>query len=226
MLSLVCAAVLSTTTAAEIPAAPAPPVPSPEYVASMPLAAPSLVEGGSSGFSYTYLEAGFTTYDVEDLNDANVDTYYARGSLGLFHFLYGFASYENSSLDFQNTDTNQVTVGAGAHFDPLDSLSLYGEAGWIYNKVSSDDHSLEGEKGGYRLGGGVRWMALPWSGGGLELDGELGYIDLENQIASDDKPTYWNAGARVHFLGHFSVGAAYERLDVDDRLMANLRFSF
>ena len=69
-------------------------------------------------------------------------------------------------------------------------------------------------------------MALPWSGGGLELDGGVGYIDLTNMIASSEHPMVYAAGARVHLLGHFSVGAAYERLDVDDRLVANLRFSF
>ena len=225
MFPLVCALVLSATNTLESPVI-APAEPTSEYVASMVLSPPPFAEGGGSGLSYTYIEAGFTTYDVQDLNNDSVDTYYARGSLGLFHFLYGFAEYENSSIDFQNTDTNQVTLGAGAHFDPLDSLSLYGEVGWVYNSVSSDDGNIDGTENGYRVGGGVRWMALPWSGGGLELDGEVGYIDLDHLIASDTKPTYWNAGARVHFLGHFSVGALYEKIDVDDRLVGNLRFSF
>ena len=225
MLSLLSSLVLSATPAAEVPANPAPLDPSPELVASMALASPP-AEGGGAGLSYTYVEAGFTTYDVEDINNDNVDTYYARGSLGLFHFLYVFGVYENSSLDFKNTDSNQVELGVGGHFDPVSSFSLYGEAGYLYNSVSSDDSSLESDKSGYRVDGGVRWMALPWSGGGLELDGGVGYIDLENGLASSQHPTVYTAGARVHFLGHFSVGAAYERIDVDDRLVGNLRFAF
>ena len=226
MFPLVCALVLSATTTPES-SATAPPGPSPELVASMPLALPAPpAEGGGADLSYTYVEAGFTTYDVHDLNDDNVDTYYLRASLGLLKFLYVFGKYENSSVDFQNTDTNQVELGVGGHFDPLSSLSVYGEAGYLYNSVSSDDNSLESDKSGYRVDGGVRWMVLPWSGGGLELDGGVGYIDLTNMIASSEHPMVYTAGARVHFLGHFSVGAAYERLDVDDRLVANLRFSF
>jgi hypothetical protein len=189
--------------------------------------APLPLFGDDAGWaSYTYIEAGFTTYDVEELDDDNVDTYYARGSLGLFSILYGFAEYENSSIDFENTDTNQVTLGAGAHFEPLSALSLYGEIGWLYNSVSSDDGDVDGTENGYRVEGGARWMALPWSGGGLEVNGALGYIDVDNYIASDENPTYWNLGARVHFLGHLSVGATYERIDVDDRLIGNARFSF
>ena len=216
------------TPAASVEAPPDLPLfdPNPALVAPLSLAPSPLFEGGDSGFSYTYIEAGLTSGDVEDLDDESVDTYYARGSLGLFKFLYGFAEYENSSIDFENTDTNQVTLGAGAHIDPLDALSLYAEIGWVYNSVSSDDGNIDGDENGYRVGGGVRWMALPWSGGGLELDGEIGYIDLDHVIASDETPTYWNAGARVHFLGHFSVGALYEKVDVDDRLVGNLRFSF
>jgi hypothetical protein len=226
MFPLVCALVLSTTPAAEIPASTFPYDPSPGFVASMPLAPPPVAEGGGADLSYTYIEAGFTTYDVEDLNNDSVNTYYARGSLGLFKLFYVFGEYENSSIDFQNTDSNQVTLGAGAHFDPSAKLSLFGQVGWIYNSVSSDDSSIESDKGGYRVDGGVRWMALPWSGGGLELDGGVGYVDLENGLASSEHPVIYDAGARVHFLGHFSVGAMYERIDVDDRLIGNLRFSF
>ena len=219
---------LATTPAVEIPTEPSIFDPNPALVAPLSLAPLPIFDegGGGSGLSYTYVEAGFTTYDVDELDSESVNSYYAKGSLGLFKILYGFLEYENSSIDFENTDTNQVTLGAGAHFDPMDKLSLYGEIGWIYNSVSSDDGSIDGNENGYRVEGGARWMALPWDGGGLELDGAVGYIDLDKIIASDNNPTYWNAGARVHFLGHFSVGALYEKLDVDDRLIGNLRFAF
>jgi hypothetical protein len=69
-------------------------------------------------------------------------------------------------------------------------------------------------------------MVLPWMGGGLELDGGLGYIDLKNQLASSNYPTVYDLGARVHFLSAFSVGAMYEKIDVDDRFLGDVRFSF
>lgn len=191
------------------------------------VAAPAFFNGGEGAeLSYSYIEAGLTTYDVDDLSNDNVDTYYGRVSVSLLKLLYVFGQYENSSTDFQNTDTNQVTVGAGAHFDPSPRISLYGQIGYIFNSVSSDSSSLEGDESGYRVDGGVRWMVLPWSGGGVELDGGVGYIDLKNQLASSEHPTVYDVGARVHFLGHFSVGATYEKIDVDDRLLGDVRFSF
>lgn len=190
------------------------------------VARPFFLGGEGADLGYSYVEAGFTTYDVHDFNNENVDTYYGKLSWSLLKLFYVFGSYENSSTNFQNTDTNQVEIGAGAHFDPLSKISLFGEIGWRYNSVSSDSSGLDGDESGYRVGGGVRWMALPWSGGGLELDGGLGYIDLKNQLASSDTPMYYDLGARVHFISFLSVGLTYERIDVDDRLIGNVRFTF
>ena len=183
-------------------------------------------EAEGAALSYSYVEVGFTTYNVEDFSNDNVDTYYGRVSFGLLKFLYVFGWYDNSSTNFNNTDTNQVTLGAGAHFDPSPKISLYGQLGYIFNSVSSDNASVEGDESGYRVDGGVRWMALPWTGGGLELNGAVGYIDLKNQLASSDHPMVYDVGARVHFLGHLSVGATYEKIDVDDKFLGDVRFSF
>jgi hypothetical protein len=158
--------------------------------------------GGDEGadLGYRYVEAGFTTYDVDDFNNEKVDTYYGKLSWSLLKLFYVFGQYENSSTDFQNTDTNQAMIGGGAH--------------------------LDGNETGYRVDGGVRWMVLPWMGGGIELDGGVGYIDLKNQLASSNYPTVYDLGARVHFLSAFSVGAMYEKIDVDDRFLGDVRFSF
>ena len=190
------------------------------------VARPFFLGGEGADLGYSYVEAGFTTYDVNDFNSDNVDNYYGKLSWSLLKLFYVFGQYDNSSTNFQNTDTNQVTIGAGAHFDPLSKLSLYGQLGYIYNDVSSDDTSLDGSESGYRVDGGARWLVLPWSGGGVEVDGGVGYIDLKNQLASSEHPMVYDLGARVHFINYLSVGLMYERIDVDDRFIANVRFTF
>ncbi|GEM_PF-4321581 len=45
-------------------------------------------------------------------------------------------------------------------------------------------------------------------------------------FGSDDKPLYFEVGARVRFFNAFSVGLAYQQIEDDDRVLGNVRFSF
>lgn len=171
-----------------------------------------------SEFSYSYLELGITQYDVDDLDD-EADTYYARGSIGILDFLYGFAQYENQDFDIEDGDRDLITVGGGAHFGILKNLDLIAEIGWLFTDSDFDDDS------GIVASGGARWMALPWDRGGLELNAEIGYYGIDN-FGSDDKPVFWELGARFHFLTAFSVGLAYQQIEDDSQAIGNVRFSF
>ena len=108
----------------------------------------------------------------------------------------------------------------------IGGLDALAEASWVYNDVSSDLEDLDDSNSGYRLFGGARWLVLPWDGGGVELEGGAGYLDLENNLASEDESFFWEHGARLHFLRWFSVGASYTMLEDDQALAANARFSF
>ncbi len=195
----------------------------PEY---LPLAAQDGPQG--SPFSYTFVEVGAIAMEIDDLSssDDDVDAFYGRGQLGLFDFLYVFGEYENQSADFQNTDTDLISLGAGAHLGLAHTLDLMGEVGWLYSDVSSDLSTLDDTTNGYEVRAGLRWMLTSWEGGGLELNGGGLYVELENQLASDDERLGWEAGARLHFLKLFSVGAGYAMLEDDDQASLNARVSF
>jgi hypothetical protein len=85
---------------------------------------------------------------------------------------------------------------------------------------------LDDSANGFEARVGARWMPLLWDGGGLELDGNIVYVDLSNRLGSDSYVTGWEAGARFHFLRLLSVGAMYGMLGQDDEVNVNARVSF
>jgi hypothetical protein len=189
-----------------------------------PLALQAPDDPSGSPFSYTFVEVGARQLDVDQV-DVDVDSYYARGSLALLDFVHVFAEYENQEFDVDDTDSDLITLGAGVHFNVIQNLDLVGEAGWLYSDATSDLSALDDTTTGYTIFGGARWMAMPWDGGGLELNGGIGYVDLKNRLASEDKAAAWEVGARMHFLGALSIGATYEVLEEDDALVGSVRFS-
>jgi hypothetical protein len=176
-------------------------------------------------FGYTYLEVGAMQFDPDGVSK-DVDSYYARASLSLLDFLHIFGEYQRQDLDISSTSTDQFALGAGVHFSVLHNLDLLGEASWLYQDATSDVSTYDDNTNGYELFAGARWMALPWHDGGLELNGGVGYIDLDSRLASDDTTEFWQAGLRLHFLRSFSIGALYEQQGDDDGVAANLRFTF
>ncbi len=198
-----------------------------EFLAPRPVvaAAPALEPDADSMLSYTYVEVGVAKNEVDDFDD-DVEIFYGRGSLNLLVWFYLFGEYSNQSTDFENTDTDQMTLGAGAHFGVLPNLDLVGEIGFLYNDVSSDLDELDDSDTGYRTFFGARWFALPWTSGGLELNGGLGTLKLDNRLGSDDDPVFWNVGVRAHLLRFLSVGVTYEKIEDDDVILGGVRFSF
>jgi hypothetical protein len=197
------------------------------FTATTPLVSAAAEEDSkrSSAFSYTYIEVGATRFNVDTIDDT-ADIYYGRASLNLLGFMYVFGEYQNQSVDFANTKTDRTELGVGAHFAIMPKLDLFGEVGWLYNNISSDVSNIDDTTNGYEALAGARWMVMDWSDGGLELNGKLGYIDLKNQLASDDSSSIWGLGARVHFLKHMSIGTEYAMQGSDDEVSLNARFSF
>ncbi|MCY2959774.1 MAG: hypothetical protein NTY35_06375 [Planctomycetota bacterium] len=225
---LACFLVIPAFASAPLPADSLALSPLAEFLAPAPAATkvpvPPVADADSL-LSYTYVEVGAARNDVDSF-DENVDTYYLRASLNLLKLFYVFGEYSNQSTDFANTDTNLLTLGGGAHLGVLPSLDVYAELGAMFSDVSSDANDLDGSEVGYRLAGGVRYLLLEWSGGGLELDGALGTMDLDNRLGSDDNPTFWGFGARAHFIKFLSVGLAYEKIEDDDQILGGVRWSF
>ena len=193
--------------------------------ANLPVATEDAPE--KAKISYTYIEVGWASLTLDDNSVTNddVNTWYVRASLGLGLF-HVFGGYENQAIGFKDTSTNLYQLGAGVHFGLTPKLDLVGEAAWLYSDMSSDLSTLDGTTDGFEGRAGARWMPMLWNGGGFELDGNFIYVDLENRLASDDSGTGWEAGAQVHFLEMFSMGATYSVVDSDDTMSINARWSF
>ena len=216
---------VSTPPAGNLDLTSAPAFDSTELSAITPRAAPWVQDHTKAPFSYTYVEVGAAKFDVDQIDETS-DIYYGRASIAFLDFLYAFGEYQNQSNDFQNTDSDLIELGGGVHFNVMPTLDLFAEVGWLYSDVSSDLAQLDDTTEGYEALGGLRLMALPWSGGGLEVNGGVGYVDLNNRLASDDAATEWEVGARLHFFNMLSVGATYAVLGDDDYATANVRVSF
>jgi hypothetical protein len=175
-------------------------------------------------FSYTFIEAGATRSDLDEIDDT-ADTYYGLASLDLFEFIYIFLGYENSSIDFDNTETDRWTAGAGVHFDVARNLDLLADLGFLYTDLSADSIS-DTSSNGHRLRAGARWLPVRFGEGGLELSGRGIWIDTGSDYFGDDRSVGFDLGVRVHFLRHLSVGAGYEKLEDADSGSLNARFSF
>jgi hypothetical protein len=197
--------------------------PAAETLAPTLAAMPAQHEDGSH-FSYTYIEVGASQYDVDDLDD-EADSYYAAASLalGMFHIIAG---YENTEIDFGDSSSDILSLGAGAHFSLTPDLDIAGDISWLFSDVDSDISGLDDSENGYVIRAGPRWMPWDWSGGGLELNGELMWIDLKNRIASEDEAFGYGVGARVHFIELLSIGANYRIIEDDDVVAVNARVSF
>lgn len=199
---------------------------------SAPPRSPLQSAGERDLLSYTFLEAGYFSTDLDGFDDAT-DAVQARLSIGLFDFLYVFGEYTAESLDaVQNAnslgeiDNDAIALGAGAHFALGSNLDLVGEAAWLYNDLQSDQLSnLDDTNNGWTAFAGARWLALPWSGGGLELNGGVRWTD-QVTLLTDDEVNSWEAGARVHLLSALSVGARYIVHEDDSTWGVNVRLSF
>ena len=198
-------------------------------LAADPSAAPAWLpiakadEKGSSLLSYTYAEAGFSRTDV-DVVDDDADALYLKGSFGFLKFFNVVAGAERAETSFDDITVDTYFVGGGAHFGILPQLDAVGELTWLYTKLNSDSFSSDNDTG-YSLYLGGRWIALPWSGGGLEIAGGYRYLNVDS-LASDAVTNAWELGARVHFIKFLSVGLFYAFIEDDRRATLNVRFSF
>jgi len=202
------------------PAAPALAFSAPELAALYVPAA----DDGEFHFSYTFVQLGYSVTKLDKIDD-DVKGLTGRASLGLLGFAYVFLDYANSTTNFNNTDSDLYGLGAGVHVAVQPHLDLVGEAAWLSNNISSDLSTLDESNDGWTALAGARMLAVPWEGGGLELNGGFRWIDLKG-LLSDQKTGAWEVGARVHFLKMLSVGASYSFLEQDRQWGIDARVSF
>lgn len=190
---------------------------------AVPVATTAAAEGDGSTFSYSYIEIGARSQDLDAVNE-DADAYFGKASLELFGFLYVFGGYENQSVDFQNTDTDLWSLGLGAHLPVGANFDVHGDVSWLYSDLSSDTFDESSSGALVRLA--ARWMALRFSGVQIELDGGALWYSLDDSLLSEEDSAGFEVGTRAHFLEALSVGLVYTAFDKDDSVSLDARFSF
>lgn len=196
----------------------------PDPVAAEPgLLVPIPRNSDEANFSYSYAELGYSVTKI-DVTDHNADAYYLRGSFGFLKYFHVIGGVERQSTSVDDAKLDEFDLGAGVHFPVLDKLDLLAELSYVFNDINSNSGGSDTNTGymGYL---GARLMALPWDGGGLEIDGGYRYLRIDSLLSESDS-NQWEIGARVHFLNHFSVGGRYVFIQQDHMYAFDVRFSF
>ncbi|MCQ8891150.1 porin family protein [Pseudoalteromonas carrageenovora] len=168
--------------------------------------------------NFNYVSAGYLNGDI-DGDDADGWTLDGSTLLGENFFLSGQYQTVGNSDDGLDVDLNWLSAGAGYRTAISASTDFYGlltyenveaEASYRGNSASEDEN-------GYGLSIGVRSMLSD----SIELDGRLGYIDIE-----DESETSITLGARYYMNKNFSIGANYTTIDELDLVSLTARYSF
>ena len=168
--------------------------------------------------NFNYVSAGYLNGDI-DGDDADGWTLDGSTLLGENFFLSGQYQTVGNSDDGLDVDLNWLSAGVGYRAAISASTDFYGlltyenveaEASYRGNSASEDEN-------GYGLSIGVRSMLSD----SIELDGRLGYIDIE-----DESETSITLGARYYMNKNFSIGANYTTIDELDLVSLTARYSF
>lgn len=180
----------------------------------------------SFDLSYTFFELGATTTDVQSAGDNQLESYYLRGSLAI-SALQIVGEYERA--DFERTDPSfdLYRLGLGGHGEIAPRLDLQGDLSWLYLDPSSRLPGIGQSGQGWEARGGLRWLALPWYGGGIELAGNVSFRDLERAFATREDQWGWELEGRAHLARILSFGLSFRQRGGDDESwIFNARLSF
>ena len=182
-------------------------------------AAPAVVV---SEFSYTYLQVGWSKQDVQGTSD-DLHSVDLKGSLTIFPFLHALASYSEGQLEYLGSTNRdqQFGLGLGTHFGLLPDLDLVAEAQWLFRKVDApiDDSN------GIDLLVGARWKAFDIGPFDVELFAGARYVGVNDLVLGKSEVSGWEAGTRLHFLEHVSIGGTFQRLSDQESVAIDLRAS-
>lgn len=163
---------------------------------ALALAAALPVAAQASDLDYSYLQAGYSSADVEGIN---FDGWAIKGSLAFGESFYGVAGYEKGSKS--GVDLEQTRVGLGYRYGLSDRTDLFGEASYLHEKVPGFGDN------GWGVAGGVRTML----GQNFEATAKLTYADVNDFGAG------WGAGVGgvYHFTKTWGAYASYDYADRD-----------
>jgi hypothetical protein len=172
------------------------------------MAGPSIAEPAlaqtQKGFSYTYAELNYKSFDSDDA-DQTFDGFELKGSFEIMLNIFLQASYQKLSDDF---DLDRYRFGAGWHLPVGDKLDLFGILSYAKDDVEGpgSEDGIQGEVGG-------RFWLLEK----VELNGEAIWADV------DDSAFGVGVGARWYPIDLLSLGFNVETLDSDTTYTLGVR---
>lgn len=171
------------------------------------------------GPDWNYVEASYIETDVDNLGK-ELKGWEVEGSLKFSEWAFLRGSYSQQEEEFdQDVDLDQFSVGVGGIWTLSDTTHLYGEVSYEHWSLDSNDVNLDGDESGSRLGIGAR--SVVWRG--LELNAELGYIDIDDFANGE---AYFEVGGLYTFWKGLGLSASYEEIDDLDTWRVGLRWSF
>jgi hypothetical protein len=196
------------------------PISKKNLVLAAALALTPLVAGAQAGntdISYSYLEAGYVTSDVDGISK-DLDGWLLRGSFEPVENLFIYGRYLDQSVTIRGVDVDgqDWALGVGYAFPLADKLDLYGKAGYVSAEASAGGLDLDDD--GYELGVGLRARPLD----PLELEGTVTYVDLSD--SGDD--TSFGLGARWYIVDQFAIGLEGNWGDDADTYGIGFRWAF
>lgn len=170
--------------------------------------------------AWNIVEAGYAQVDVDDL-DSNLSGFNVRGSflIGDNVIVSALHTSVSDEIDGVDVDLSQTSAGLGYRYGLTNSTDVYGLVTYesADAEFSYQGNSIEGDGNGFGLTLGLRSRITA----NLELDGNIGYIDLE-----DEDETTVNVGAYYYFTQHFAIGVNYRTIDDLSIAGAGLRYAF
>lgn len=168
--------------------------------------------------SYSYVDAGYVQADIDDFDD-ELDGPFVRGSVALGANAFVFGGYRELSTEIAgfDIDTEELTIGVGAHFPASDRVDFTGRVGYV-DVALDGPFGIDADDDGFQLAAGLRGFATDR----IELEAEIVYTDLDE--SGDD--TSFRASGRYAFTDLFSAGLELGSSDDVTEYGLYARFTF
>ena len=169
------------------------------------LVLPVAAEAAETNFSYTYGELAYTDMDA---NGASADGIGLEGSYQFMEQVFGFASYEDLSGDY---DFTTMMVGVGFAHPLSANVDGIAKVAFVDNDAGIADDT------GFGLELGLRAMVASQ----VEVFGSYQYLDIY-----EDSTNGFELGGRFWFQDNFGVSLAYNDIEDADGFTLAARYNF
>lgn len=162
-----------------------------------------------AGPGYTYVGAGYGVIDPDGADD--LDGFTLEGSVAVhenIHLLAEFVEGEDGAIELDRT-----RIAAGYNMPLNSATDFVARGGWSF--VNIDVGPFSDSDDAFYAQAGVRSMVTPE----LELNGFLGYDDLEEEVGIE-------LGGVYNFTPNFGATAGYSYSDELQTYDVGLRYTF